>query len=83
MGFLSKLFGGSSGGVKYVKTYTEQKMGATGPISCTYEMHKAKTAQEAREYLETKDVTKRLYYVVVETPEGNWAKDIDGMYKEK
>jgi hypothetical protein len=83
MGFLSKLFGGSSGGVKYVKTYTEQKMGASGLFTCTYEMHAAKTAQEAREFLETKEVTQRLYYVVVETPEGNWAKDIDGMYKEK
>ena len=83
MGLLSKLFGGSSGGVKYVRTYTEEKRGVSGNILCTYEMYKAKTAQEAREFLDTKEVTERLYYVVVETPEGNWAKDIEGMYKEK
>jgi hypothetical protein len=83
MGFLSNLFKGSSGGVKYIRTYQEKKMGASGIITCTYEMHKANSAQEARDFLETKTVKKRLYYVVVETPEGNWAKDIDGMYKEK
>ncbi len=83
MGFLSKLFGSSSGGVKFVRKYNEQKQGSSGIITCTYEMYKAKTAQLAREFLETKTVNKKLYYIVVETPEGNWAKDIDGMYKEK
>jgi hypothetical protein len=82
MGFLSKLLGGLAGGVKYDRTYTEQKMGVSGPITCTYEMYHAKNAHQARDFLETKEVNKRLYYVVVETPEGNWAKDIDGMYKE-
>lgn len=82
MTFWSRLFSGSSGGVKYVRTYTEQKMGPFGPFTTTYEMYRAKTAQEAREFLDTKSVAKKLYYVVVETPEGNWAKDIDGMYKE-
>ena len=81
MSLFSRLFG-SPGGVKYVRTYTKPRMGASGPIECTYEMHRAQTAQEAREFLATKTVTKRLFYVVVETPEGNWAKDIDGLYKE-
>lgn len=82
MSFLSRLFKGSSGGVKYDRTYSELKNGASGVINCTYEMYQAKTAQEAKEFLATKVVAQPLYYVVVETPEGNWAKDIDGMHKE-
>lgn len=53
-----------------------------GPAKFTYEVYRAKTAQQAREFLEGKTVTEKLYYVVVETPEGNWGKDIKGMYKE-
>ena len=59
MSFWSWLFRGSFGGVKYVRKYTAQKMGPSGPFTCTYEMYRAKTAQEAREFLETKSVAKK------------------------
>ena len=70
-------------GVAHVKTYSETKTlpsGVSGVL--TYEVYKGHTAQEAREFLATKTVDQPLYYIVVETPEGNWGKDIQGLYKE-
>ncbi len=48
-----------------------------------YEMYKSTSAEEARKFLETKTVTQPMYYVIVETPEGNWGKDKEGLYLEK
>jgi predicted Zn-ribbon and HTH transcriptional regulator len=48
----------------------------------TYEIYKAPSKSVALEFLKMKPVTKSLYYVIVETPEGNWGKDIDGIYQE-
>ena len=62
------------GKTTHVRTYQQ---GAN-----TYEIHKAPSKSVALEYLKKKTVTKGLYYVVVETPEGNWGKDKDGIYKE-
>jgi hypothetical protein len=42
-------------------------------------MHRAETAQDAREFLEGIYVCKKHYYFVVETPEGDWAKDMHGI----
>jgi len=82
MGFLSKLFGGSAG-VRLVKTYSQQKANPLGQkFTCHYEIYRARTAQEAREFLEAKTVTEPCTYVVIETPEGNWGKDKSGVYKE-
>jgi hypothetical protein len=38
--------------------------------------------ETAQAYLANNPVTRRYYYVIVETPEGNYGRDIDGMYKE-
>jgi hypothetical protein len=48
----------------------------------TYEVYKAASKESALEFLKEKTVKKQLYYVIVETPEGNWGKDIDGIYQE-
>jgi hypothetical protein len=65
--------------VKFKKKYSAPgRMGGT----CTYEVWRAPSAQAAKEYLNTRVITQRLYYLVVETPEGNWGKDVDGVYKE-
>ena len=80
MGFWKRMFKG--GGVQFVRKYSTTKQTPLGPATFTYEVYRAKTAQQAREFLEGKTVTEKLYYIVVETPEGNWGKDIKGMYKE-
>ena len=48
----------------------------------TYEIYTAGSKEDALAFLESKSVTKDLYFVVVETPEGNWCKDKDGFYQE-
>lgn len=49
----------------------------------TYEVYQAKSAEAARSFLKSKRVEQKLYYIVVETPEGNWGVDIDGLYLEQ
>jgi len=49
----------------------------------TYEIYKGKDAESARAFLLTKRVDKKLYYIVVETPEGNWGMDVQGLYLER
>jgi phage FluMu protein Com len=48
----------------------------------TYETYCADTAENARQFLLKKQVPGQLYYVVVETPEGNWGIDVKGLYLE-
>lgn len=62
------------GKVKYIRTNVQ------GPN--TYEVHEAPSKEVALEFLKNKTVTKGRYYVIVETPEGNWGKDINGIYQE-
>ena len=57
-----------------------QKKGIQGK---TYEIYKGKDAESAKELLKSKKVDKQLYYIVVETPEGNWGLDIKGLYLEQ
>ncbi len=82
VGFLKKLFGGGAP-VRFVKRYNKNRQLPTGMATFHYEIYKAKTAQQAREFLQGKTVSERNAYIVVETPEGNWGKDIGGMYKDR
>ncbi len=67
-----------SGKVVFVIEDRQQKMGMT----MVYRIHKAPDAATAQAFLKQNPVTKPLYYMVVETPEGNYCCDIDGIYKE-
>ena len=49
----------------------------------TYEIYQAPTAADARCFLERKVILQKYTFIVVETPEGKWGKDIDGLYLEK
>lgn len=46
----------------------------------TYEDYTAKSAEEARYFLEQTSVAAPLYYVMVHTPEGDWGRDKDGIF---
>lgn len=48
----------------------------------TYEYYRASGPEEARFFLEQTEVTLPLYYVMVETPEGKWGRDKDGIFLE-
>lgn len=64
--------------VVFVREDHQYKMGAT----FTYRIYKAPNAASAMAYLEQNPVTKQLFYIIIETPEGNYCRDIQGIYKE-
>ena len=64
---------------EFVRKYSQRGEGGTS----TYEMYRGTDAESAKDFLLTKRVDKRLYYIVVETPEGNWGVDIEGLYIER
>jgi hypothetical protein len=66
------------GKVKFVREDRQQRMGQT----MIYRIHKAPDAASAKAFLEKNPVSRNFYYIVVETPEGNYCRDIQGMYKE-
>ena len=70
--------------VRFVRRYSETKAVAqTGqPGLFSYEVYEARTARQARDFLNGKTVAEPLCYIIVETPEGNWGKDIDGLFEE-
>lgn len=54
-----------------------------GPFGVnTYEIYRGPNSETAKAFLKKKNVSQRMYYIIVETPEGNYGKDIDGIYKE-
>lgn len=64
--------------VKFVREDRVQRYGVT----MIYRVHKAPDAASAKAFLEQNPVNRQFYYIVVETPEGNYCRDIQGMYKE-
>ena len=48
----------------------------------TYLTYRAPSKADAMAFLSTQRITLPSYYVVVETPDGNYGKDIQGIYKE-
>lgn len=73
-----KAKGSQPGKVAFVREDRKQQHGAT----MTYRIHKGPDAASAKAFLQENPVTKKLYYIVVETPEGSYCRDIDGIYKE-
>ncbi len=77
MDFLHKLFG-----KKQQVTLPKFVVKRQTP-SGTYEVYRGNNAECARTFLASKKVDKKQYYIKVETPEGNWGIDIDGLYLEQ
>lgn len=48
----------------------------------TYEIYQANSRADAQAFLGDKVVNEKWYYIVVETPEGNFGRDKMGMYEE-
>lgn len=48
----------------------------------TYEVYKGSDAESAKAFLLAKSVTQPLYYIVVETSDGVWGADKEGLYLE-
>ena len=48
----------------------------------TYRIYKGPDRVSAEAFLKENPVTRKFYYIIVETPEGNYCRDIQGVYKE-
>jgi ssDNA-binding Zn-finger/Zn-ribbon topoisomerase 1 len=84
MSFFSKLFSkkevtssDTASQIKPPKFIKKERAG-----NGTYEIYHGKDAESAKEFLLTKRVDEAQYYIVVETPEGNWGMDVKGLYLE-
>ena len=47
-----------------------------------YSIYSGVTSSQALQFLKTKTVDAPLVYIVVETPEGTFSRDKDGIYQE-
>jgi hypothetical protein len=65
---------------KVIFVREDRKDGLAG--TAVYRIHKAPDAASAKAFLAENPVSQSLYYLVVETIEGNYCSDKDGMYKE-
>lgn len=50
--------------------------------TCTYRVYKGPNAGSAQAFLSRNPVTRNFLYLAVETPDGNYCRDIKGIYKE-
>ena len=63
-------------------TFKEQEFKEKMGFTMTYEVYTAKSKMDALAFLEKKYIYQDRYYVIVETPEGNWGKDCMGIFEE-
>lgn len=79
-----RLFGGcqqlpQADGIQFVKKYRKPTPLGT---SCTYEVYRGAHKEAALAFLTSKPVSKAYHYLIVETPDGYWGRDKDGVYQE-
>ena len=67
--------------VQFNKKYSKQP--SPSGTTKTYEEWTAPSTLAAQEYLNTRTIGDQRYYLVVETPDGHWGKDIGGPYLEE
>jgi hypothetical protein len=67
----------ASGNLKNVRFVRENRDGPS-----VWKTHAAPSKADAMAFLSQQNITQPLYYVVVETPEGNFGKDKNGFYQE-
>jgi len=69
---------GTASQVKFIREDRQIRHGRT----LTYRVHRGPNGAAAKAFLESKPVTEGLLYLVVETPEGNFCRDVQGIYTE-
>jgi hypothetical protein len=60
----------------------ERKPSKLGTGISVYRIYNGPDAASAKAFLDQHPVTQQLHYLIVETPEGNYCRDIEGFYKE-
>jgi hypothetical protein len=69
---------GHSAAVRFVRA--EKETQPTGLI-CSYTYYSGPSADAAKEFLKSHLVNQPLQYILVDTPEGRYGRDINGIYK--
>jgi len=64
----------NTGDVKFIKNENREKN--------TYKIYSGTSKSVAMDFLKKNPVSESFYYIIVETPEGNYARDIMGIYRE-
>lgn len=82
MSIIKKLLG-KKGNESMFQKQRPQYLNTRQTPSGIYEDYSASDAESAKEFLLTKTVDKPKYYIKVETPEGNWGMDKEGLYLER
>lgn len=67
----------SSSDIRQPKFLKKEKTGGG-----TYEVYQGADPESAKEFLLTKRVNENQYYIIVETPKGNWGIDVKGLFLE-
>jgi hypothetical protein len=75
---ISKATKAQPGKVVFVRE--ESKQGMMGETA-VHRIYKGPDAASAQAFLKQNPVTKNFYYIVVETPDGKYCRDIQGFYK--
>jgi hypothetical protein len=60
-----------------------QFIGKRQTPSGTYEVYTVSDAESAKDFLKTKTISEPKYYLKVETPEGIWGLDKEGLYLQQ
>jgi hypothetical protein len=68
--------------IKFIRNHTTKMTRHTKTVFHKYEVYSGANKREAIQFLSTLHVNEPLKYVVVQTPEGSWGRDIAGIYKE-
>lgn len=69
---------GPDGAVEFIREDRREMMGHT----MRYRIHRASDPSAAKAFLHRQTVDRGLLCLVVETPEGTWCRDRDGIYRE-
>jgi hypothetical protein len=70
---------GEASKIEFVREDHQDSMSGT---PCVYAIYSGPDEASAMAFLERQKVDKNYYYIVVETPDGNFCRDIEGIYKE-
>ena len=83
MSIFSKLFGGKNKEETGFQPKPPKFLRKERKGNSTYEIYRGKDPESAKAFLGMKRVDKNLYYLIVETPNGNWGLDIKGLFLER
>lgn len=79
MGLWKRIFGDEEP-VRLLHTYTKADLTPIGEVMITFEVYRAGSESQAREFLASKLVSSPKLRIVVETPEGAFSKDVRGVH---